>query len=400
VIEETAIDAETIAILEGLGYNTDNVGVTEYSYIFGDGTIIPKDYLEGLESSPKTRSIDEPNRNQWVYSNNGSIINGPVLEAGDVLYTGKSYYFEYKPTTSPPSHHPRDIFVEATLWIGKGNSTKQYVISDSQNPFGYNYTFTEPGTYTVKGNTMYEVYGSGTVGADNIVRYRYGEHHVEKTYTVVNPLSSLHMLGADYVNTNETTVYTVTSPPSGITFSGWTISPSSYTITGGTGSPTLTIKFNAQTMYTLKARYRLWDGSYHELSKSVLASVPSVSPPPDPIIHAEYNGRRLYNNSYVEYGQEIDLIVDNPGTGTGVVEYQWEFNDMTFAHGYSDHITAYVDYGYYEAQIRIKCIGRYGNGLGQYTEWSNTLSLRRAQLSPAARVENERTENDTTDPTK
>jgi hypothetical protein len=111
---------------------------------------------------------------------------------------------------------------------------------------------------------------------------RYPNKHTEYGYGLVNAHRALfgHLVisGEDYTAPNTTVHYSLPSAtPLGVSFNGWTISPSTYTVTGGTTSSNLTIKFTASTTYTLTAKYRLPDGTFHNAQKIVDTRAPSIT---------------------------------------------------------------------------------------------------------------------------
>lgn len=96
----------------------------------------------------------------------------------------------------------------------------------------------------------------------------------------------------------------------GVTFLGWTATPSTYSTMKGLKNPSLTISFNSYAIYTLKASFILPDGSLYSISRTV-----DISSPPSPLISASSGQQILLPQGYsspVEYGTPILWI--RPGT--------------------------------------------------------------------------------------
>jgi hypothetical protein len=78
------------------------------------------------------------------------------------------------------------------------------------------------------------------------------------------------------LNVNAT--YSVTAPPTGVTFDGWEISRSNYQVSSGLGSRNLIIKFTDYGPYTLTANFTLSDGSDYPTTKTFTLSPPTPAP--------------------------------------------------------------------------------------------------------------------------
>jgi subtilisin family serine protease len=127
-------------------------------------------------------------------------------------------------------------------------------------------------------------------------------------------MSPLSITGQDAVNLNTTYTYTATTPPGGITFSGWTVSggtSSNYTVTGGTSGTTLRISFSGQGNFTINAKYTFSGNATHTVGKALSPGIPR----PQLLV------------SEVSRQNGATIIVTNSQSGA---MYEWEYN----GHGY------------------------------------------------------------------
>ena len=71
--EQESIDPEIIALIEEMGFKTDDIYVTDDAYWVEGDIVIPKERLEELKKKPKTRHN--------VYSGSGHLISQDWLNS-------------------------------------------------------------------------------------------------------------------------------------------------------------------------------------------------------------------------------------------------------------------------------------------------------------------------------
>lgn len=212
---------------------------------------------------------------------------------------------------------------------------------------------------------------------------RYLGRHNEYGYGLVNArkavLGDLIILGEGYVAANTNTSYSIPTPiPTGVTFNGWTVTPSSYTLTSGTlsGNP-LNIRFNTYGEYTLTAKFTLPDGTI----RTDVAQVNRT--PPAPTIAM---GASQYSNH-----TEFYITSSLPQS----FETEWSSSDRgVFAYGY---MTDRVDYSHPlwgSHQITIMCRYR-ENYMAPWSEWSNAIILNVYNWAPAPQKDEAKNEAET-----
>ncbi|MDR1670891.1 MAG: S8 family serine peptidase [Alistipes sp.] len=144
---------------------------------------------------------------------------------------------------------------------------------------------------------------------------RYPNRNNEYGYGLVNAqkalFSNLSIYGeaSPPLNTNET--YSVPPPPERVQFLNWSVTGSTYTITGGLNNLQLTIKFTGFGTYILKANFRLPDGSTYSATKAVTVSYSPVITPS--------------KTSVMRMNDSVLFTVTNPVTDA---TYDWEINGV------------------------------------------------------------------------
>jgi hypothetical protein len=188
------------------------------------------------------------------------------------------------------------------------------------------------------------------------------------------------------INANATyTVPAEENMPDNFTFNGWTVTPDSgYTITGGTTSRDLTIKFTSSGTYTLTANFQLPDGTDYAATKSFTLKPP---PPPTPIIAASHE--------YIPKGSVVTFNVTNAGNPE--YSYVWEIDgELVFTPGGGPSLSIIagasnnpVLFGLQDPKLPIdpedppggptiykiiyaRCRAQHG---GVYSQWSSTISV-------------------------
>lgn len=304
----SAIDPEIIALIERLGYDTDGIIVTDDAYIVEDHIKIPKDILEEIKNQPSTRALTTDGG--FHSSRNGGTLLGPNIEPTGVLYTGKDYSWSYRATAGSwlPDY---DFFYESALGVMQ-NSSVITQITSSQDYLELDYSFSEPGEYTVKGNNVW--IGHIKVGGGLLwdVETRFIENYQSITYSVIDRESLLSISGPAMLSVNSQAAYSVQSPlPEGVTFNNWTISPSGATISSPNSLNTTISSFPMAATYTLSANFTLPDNVPYSVTKSVyVGHIPSISA-----------------DRYVVWpGETLTCTVTNPIEGA---RYDWELDGMS-----------------------------------------------------------------------
>jgi hypothetical protein len=302
-----------------------------------------------LDSLPKTRSLVAPDDKEFLYSNTGSIVRGPDLEPGDVLYTNKSYHFSYTPTTAPPSHSPKDIFVEATLYLwGEEITSYQQTIIEADC------IYTEPEEIHITGNTMYQCYGSSYLGTDQQYHYRYGEHRDTETYNVVEIRDLLTLTGTDPSQLNETATYRLpTTLPDGVEFDGWQIPYDGALIPTEVRNSHLTVMFTSPKIYTIGAHFILPDGTEYAIIKTIDLRLPAITS-----IRVNPGGR-------VAPGSTI--VFTAVGTNLDNATIQWEGSGTADSSGTGHSFTTSALFGSVKATVRCRVLYEGGGSSGWKT---------------------------------
>lgn len=169
------------------------------------------------------------------------------MEAGDVLYTNKSYTFHYKPYYYTGGVNALAQMVDIAV---NGSQHKETKLSN----VSVEHTFTKPGSYEAKGSITYyiDLTNSGGFFPNNKAVYEI--YSQSKTYKVIDPLA---IIGPNSVELNVNATYGVTILMDDATFNGWTVTGGTYTTTSGLSSRNLTIKFTEYEDYTLTANFTL-----------------------------------------------------------------------------------------------------------------------------------------------
>lgn len=159
----------------------------------------------------------------------------------------------------------------------------------------------------------------------------------------------------------------VGSVPSGATFSGWTITPSTGTITVGTGDSAY-IKFSTAGQYTVMAKFILPGNVPYVISQTVEVL---SSPPSTPYIVVNPPGAQWYPGAFFQ------VVVRGPRQ-PGVF-YEWWGGSYIDYFDYSDVLSGqyYVDlippfYGFGQEYMTVKCTAILN---GVRSEESNELYL-------------------------
>ncbi len=191
------------------------------------------------------------------------------------------------------------------------------------------------------------------------------KHHPNNVPSIYSPASPKHyykmlsISGPDAVpmNSNATHSVSTSSLPSGVTFSHWSVTGYSYTITSGTTSPSISIRTGSTTgNYTLSANFNLSNGATYTITKYV-----SVTPPvPVPIlsVRANVSGHAFEvavtnpMGGYFDWAVNGNIITPNPG---GVAPFIW------------------LDRGNYPPTIMVKCRAK---NYGITTAWSQEVQIR------------------------
>ncbi|MDR2911675.1 MAG: hypothetical protein LBV38_00010 [Alistipes sp.] len=373
--------------------------------------VIPED-LEGLGNGPQTRGLKEV----WYESETGGVLTGPDLEPGDILYIDKSYSFEYVPTGVTIPYHPDVAFIGVAIGVKVANSylddLKAYIPeyeNSLRGPISMEHTFSEPGIYEVKGNLTY--YWSSFKDGIMPEFYQYwGQFYQSKTYTVVDPMSLLVISGpaAPAINTNVTYNTPTTTLPAGITFNGWTVSPTTYTSTNGLNNPSLTIKFTAYGSYTLTANFRLPNGTMYPVSMTVNLIAPKPAKPTLSASGGQLLGVTEQQWIGAQAGDVAYWVLPGANVAVGIsggmvsgATYSWDSGSLNATVG--PNATYFnapsLPYGRTSETYPVKCRA-YKNG--QYSDWStvwlyvsNSLPVRPYQMSPDEEVDDVKTPEET-----
>ncbi|MEA5127570.1 MAG: S8 family serine peptidase [Proteiniphilum sp.] len=195
-----------------------------------------------------------------------------------------------------------------------------------------------------------------------------GGWHNQMGYGLVNAYRTLtaplEITGQSQVPMNTVVTYYIQTPPTGLSVSGYSITPSSYTITRIASDRTsMDVKFTVGGQYTLVARYSLPGGGVHTVSKSI--SVVGT-----PVIRGEL---------WMDFAS---FQVDNTLPG---VSYQWEVNGKIVSPNnsqilvnragtvYNPGNAVYPPPGYYpDLNLQVRCRAIYN---GVVTDWSNMATL-------------------------
>jgi hypothetical protein len=144
----------------------------------------------------------------------------------------------------------------------------------------------------------------------------YGEHESETTKTIIvaDPVIS----GSNDPEMNTEVTYSIpTTLPVGVTFTGWTVSGSGYTVTGGLYNPTLTISFSEHNNYTIFANFSMPGDTFYFVSKTI--DLTSLNPLATPTILAN-------KDQMTTWGETVIFHVGSPQAG---VTYQWISSGVT-----------------------------------------------------------------------
>jgi hypothetical protein len=348
-----------------MGFSTDGIVETEDAYIVEGKIYIPKDNFKESVNQPKTRGLDpdRDNAGEMKWYRNAGTLTVPNLEPEGVLYTDKSYYFEYEPWSEP---YLSDYeFWETAIGI-RHEVDMVYDFENQTNEIeaiSLRHTFTEPGRYVVKGNSIWSKAGGYT---DIIGKYHpemyYGEWYQQKTYSVIDPLSLLLTItGPDKPAFGINTEYSVPTPPADVTFEGWEVSPSTYTSAGGLMSRNLMIKFTDFGTYTLTANFAKPGGSTYSVTQTITLIAPS--PPVDITIMGPKspvpNGNIIFTTNYTSSAPETLTWEILPMTGVRSI--------TPVANGYKcsiDFSNAAANVNY---TITVEATNPHGNNFSNYS---------------------------------
>jgi hypothetical protein len=209
-------------------------------------------------------------------------------------------------------------------------------------------------------------------------------------------VDDLTITGSYAVLTNTTTTYRIpTTLPTGVNFTGWTVTPNSYTATGGMTNTTLSITFNSVEAYTIKANFTLPSGAPYSVAKTVNAVNPQV-----PTISYSYDGPPIENE---RPEPDEPAIEDSPETSptlfgatdsgfpeepAGPEDPAWHGYTLSvkYQHGYTyewnvssgNYMTMgsmiFIDIPYANEEIFVLCRVRYGNS-SIVSDWSEPLCI-------------------------
>lgn len=177
--------------------------------------------------------------------------------------------------------------------------------------------------------------------------------------TVTSSLSNLAISGPDSVAPNTNVTYSVAAPPSGITFNGWNIIPSTYTTTGGTTDRNLNIQFTAVGQYTLTANYTL----PRDLPLSVTKTVEVVALSIPTVTYELINFSPYLGGSQLS-GQPSGPIPLTPAYAFSVVnpqqycDYEWKINGTVHPNSMT---SINIDIPQQSKGTTVSCRARYGN---------------------------------------
>lgn len=272
------------------GGDTGNELGVAYSSV-GNKTIsvYAKNKATGQEATKSLSVNIEGVLNPGTISGNQTILSGhiPALLTGTALPTGGSGTYKYQWQQSPD---------------GKSSSWK-----DIPNAKSKDY---QPSALTSTTYYKRDVFsGTQTVSSN-----------------VIQVIAFTPVITGNYrIGLNVNTTYSVpASLPTGVTFTGWTLpTGSDYSVTGGTESHSLTIKFSARRMYTLIANFNFPDGTTYSADKTVTAM--SV------VIRGAY---RPESNTYVTYS------ILNEDISAGASFLKWSvspYADYTVQNGLDSH---------------------------------------------------------------
>lgn len=161
------------------------------------------------------------------------------------------------------------------------------------------------------------------------------------------------------LNTNVT--YSVpASLPTGVTFNGWTVTPSTHAITGGTNNRTLTVSFATGGTYTVAANFTLPGNVAYSATKTVDLSPPAPAVPYFAV-----------DTSNEQPGGFVLFTVSNPQSG---VTYEWDIVQGEEMYNSGSWLRVYCpeepfDVPSYKGYLIVRCRALRN---GVYSAWSQS----------------------------
>jgi hypothetical protein len=169
---------------------------------------------------------------------------------------------------------------------------------------------------------------------------------------LTNPITSI----TDKPVLNTSVTYSVPAPPSGVTFTNWTVTPSTFVATGGTNNRNLTVRFTAAGTYTLSANFTLPNNTTYSATRTVNVVNPLAKP-------------QISWDKYVVWpGETLTCTVANPDFSA---VYDWELDGVVWARGWGPNQSLLINHHYLnDPSATIRCRARIGS---QVSEWSNPI---------------------------
>ena len=240
------------------------------------------------------------------------------LSQGVVLSAAAADYF-----TTVAESLPGSAFSSEPKWFSIPTPPSEYSFVGWTVPPGatltggitnrsVNFTFNSPGSYDVK--AKFNIVGLGVI--------------IELTKTVaVNARPTI--TGPSFVDVNTNVAFSVTQPTVG-SFTNWTVEPNSnYTVSGGTTSTTLNIRFTETGVFFLDANFQLPDNTTYFVSESIFVSAPDLSNH-TPILTGQWSSTPPSIISYT-------ITNSFPGP-----TYEWEINGQSNGtSAYSNNILVF-----------------------------------------------------------
>ena len=283
--------------------------------------------------------------NPDVYNYYGGLVHNPAFGTNYEAYTG---HFGGTSAAAPQVAGVAALILSAhptlTNFHVPNLSQKQVadIIEKTARKIGR-----YPATATRENGAWNSQIGYGVVNAYAAVSSAYNSF-----------LSNWHIAGPGEAAWLSNTTYSFSSPPSSMTFNGWTITPNDYTTTSGTGNNTLDIIFGSSNQYTLKANFTKPDGSPYSLTKTVVNKIFST-----PII--SYN----YENGEPAAAWTAKAFVFNVQTH---VDYEWSINGSLVYSSPTFPTSILLPAFNVNDRFVVLCRARSG---GAASDWSNALSI-------------------------